>query len=64
MLVGEADGLGKYDTPGSLAAEKIRQQAMEELGYGFVRWTAEQMRFRPSSVLARIASALEARAPR
>jgi len=64
MLVGEADGLGKYDTPGSLAAEKIRQQAMEELGYGFVRWTSEQMRFRLGSTLGRIASALEARAPR
>jgi very-short-patch-repair endonuclease len=64
MLVGEADGLGKYDNPGSLVAEKVRQQAMEELGYGFVRWTSEQMRFRPSSTLGRIASALDARAPR
>ncbi len=64
MLVGEADGLGKYDNPGSLAAEKIRQQALEELGYMVVRWTSEQMWFRPGSVLGRIASALEARAPR
>ena len=64
MLVGEADGFGKYDDPGSLVAEKVRQQALEELGYMVVRWTSEQMWFRPGSVINRLASALEARAPR
>ncbi len=64
MLIGEADGLGKYDTPDSLAREKIRQQALEELGFQVIRWTSEEMRLRPGAVIARILAALEARAPR
>ncbi len=54
LLIGEADGFGKYDDPESLAREKIRQQALEELGFLVIRWTSEEMRLRPAAVLARI----------
>ncbi|MGB7981045.1 MAG: DUF559 domain-containing protein [Candidatus Nanopelagicales bacterium] len=64
MLIGEADGLSKYDAPDSLAREKIRQQALEELGFQVIRWTSDEMRLRPGAVLGRIRAALEARGPR
>ena len=64
MLIGEADGFSKYDAPDSLAREKRRQHALEELGFRVIRWTSEEMRLRPGAVLSRIVAALEARAPR
>jgi hypothetical protein len=38
-VIGEADGMAKYDQPGALRAEKIRQEGLEDLGLRVVRWT-------------------------
>jgi very-short-patch-repair endonuclease len=62
MVIGEADGLGKYDRPGALHEEKLRQEALEQLGLRVVRWTHEEMWLRPAVVLERIRRALDARA--
>lgn len=62
MVIGEADGLGKYDRPGALQAEKLRQEALEHLGFRVVRWTHEEIWERPMVVVARICLALDARA--
>lgn len=35
----EFDGLGKYDVPGALAAEKLREDRLRELGFEVVRLT-------------------------
>lgn len=37
-VVGEADGLGKYDRPEVLRSEKLRQDRLERLGFRVVRW--------------------------
>ena len=37
-VVGEADGLGKYDGPGAVRAEKLREDALRRLQLGVVRW--------------------------
>jgi very-short-patch-repair endonuclease len=37
-VVGEADGKGKYRTPEDLAAEKARQEDLEDAGHTVVRW--------------------------
>ena len=37
-VIGEADGLSKYDTIAVLHAEKIRHERLENLGYVVVRW--------------------------
>ena len=62
MVIGEADGLGKYDRPGALQAEKLRQEALEQLGFRVVRWTHEEIWERPMIVVGRIRLALDARA--
>ena len=36
--VGEADGAGKYDAPGVLRAEKLRQELLEQAGFVVVRY--------------------------
>lgn len=64
MVIGEADGVLKYDSADSLAREKYRQQVLETLGYRFVRWTGEEMRRRPGAVITRIAAALAGRETR
>lgn len=61
MVIGEADGVIKYDSPDSLAREKYRQQVLETMGYRFVRWTGDEMRRRPAAVISRIAAALDGR---
>ena len=43
-VVGEADGLAKYSTRGVDEHEQRRRQRIENLGYGFVRWQAADLR--------------------
>ena len=54
-LVGEADGRLKYDDRESLYAEKRREDAIREAGYGVVRWGMGDLR---SGALARRLRAL------
>jgi very-short-patch-repair endonuclease len=61
MVIGEADGMGKYRTPEDLRAEKLRQEDLEELGYRVVRWGDRDIRRGPAQVMARIGAAIEAR---
>ena len=55
-VVGEADGLLKYDDPDgvSLRQEKLRQEALEDMGYVVVRWTWEDVWRRQDWLVARI----------
>jgi len=57
-VVGECDGAVKYGEATSLWREKKRQADLEAAGYIVVRWTWEEIVFRPHVVLARIALAL------
>lgn len=58
-VVGEADGLLKYDDEQglSLRLEKLRQEALEALGYIVVRWTWEDIWRRPEWVAQRLRNA-------
>jgi very-short-patch-repair endonuclease len=58
-VVGEADGLVKYDGPGALRAEKLRQEQLEEMGLRVVRWTWRDMLVDTDRTIARIRSALD-----
>lgn len=58
-IVGEFDGIGKYDGGGhdTLRREKLREDALRDLGYEVVRWTwSELSRF--ASVRARFEQAV------
>lgn len=62
-VVGEADGLLKYDEEldperVSLRDEKLRQEEIEALGYIVVRWTWDDIWRRPEWVVARIRKAM------
>jgi hypothetical protein len=58
-VIGEADGLLKYDEGGpALRAEKKRQQRLEALGFVVVRWGFEDITRRPHDTVARIRDAL------
>lgn len=62
-VVGEADGLLKYDEDldpqrESLRAEKLRQEEIEALGYIVVRWTWDQIWRNPEGVVARLRAAM------
>jgi very-short-patch-repair endonuclease len=61
MVVGEADGIQKYDKDSALSNEKLRQEALEQLGYRVVRWGMVTLRTSPMGVLWRIGAALDAR---
>jgi len=56
-VIGECDGAVKYTGVDSLWKEKKRQSDLEEAGFIVVRWTWEEIVFRPHVVLARIALA-------
>ena len=62
-VVGEADGLLKYDEdsdqPAPLRAEKLRQEALEALGYIVVRWTWDDIWRRPMWVVQRLGNAFQ-----
>jgi very-short-patch-repair endonuclease len=61
MVIGEADGMGKYATVEDLHREKRRQELLEQLGYLVIRWSWADMRDRPAAVLRRIEAALDGR---
>lgn len=54
----EADGLSKYRTGDVLAAEKLRQEALERAGYEVVRIMWRDLFVEPAETLARIWNAL------
>jgi hypothetical protein len=63
-VVGEADGLLKYDDEEerrSLREEKLRQEEIEALGYIVVRWTWDDIWRRPEWVAMRLRRAFESR---
>lgn len=51
-VIGEADGLVKYQDAESLSAEKERQADIELTGTPLVRWTWQAMWHRPATVIA------------
>jgi len=64
-VVGEADGLLKYDDDEeerrSLREEKLRQEELEALGFTVVRWTWDDIWRRPDWVVARLRRAFDTR---
>lgn len=58
-VIGEADGLAKYDDPLALRREKVRQMALEDLGFEVVRWTWNDIWRAPDRVVARVNRALQ-----
>lgn len=58
VVVGEADGFGKYASREDLVAEKIREDRLRELGYEVVCWTWDEVYRAPSVVLAKFTAAL------
>jgi hypothetical protein len=56
-VIGEADGRLKIQRPEDLWAEKLREDALRELGYEVVRWTWDEIVNRPEVVVARIVRA-------
>jgi very-short-patch-repair endonuclease len=57
-VIGEADGLGKYDAAGALRAEKLRQEDLESLGFRVIRWTWRDMLVDTEPTIARLRRAL------
>jgi hypothetical protein len=57
-VVVETDGMEKYREPGSLAAEKRRQNALVGLGFTLLRFTWADVVRRPNAVLRQVAGAL------
>jgi len=57
-VIGEADGLAKYDVQGALRAEKLRQERLERLGFTVVRWTWREMLVDTDETVARLRCAL------
>lgn len=53
-VVGEADGLGKYEDIRDVRAEKIREDRLRSLGLVVVRWTWDEIWSSPRDVVARI----------
>lgn len=56
-VIGEADGLGKYDELSVLRAEKVREDRLRALGLSVVRWTWDEIWDSPADVVARILAA-------
>jgi hypothetical protein len=57
-VVGEADGMLKYDGDAAvLRREKIRQERLERLGLIVVRWTYDDVMRNPSGTVARVEDA-------
>ena len=57
-IVGEADGMLKYDNrPHALRAEKLRQERLAEAGYEVVRFTWDDVVYRPRQTVERIRAA-------
>lgn len=60
-VLAECDGRGKYTDPDVLYREKVRQEALERAGWVVVRWTWEEITYRPEVVVRRVVAALRAR---
>lgn len=60
-VIGEADGMAKYQKPEDLRNEKWRQEGLERLGYLVVRWDDRDIRRRTAEVMARLMAPIEAR---
>jgi len=56
LCIGEADGMGKYDEPGALRAEKRRQEALEQVGFEVVRYDWEDAYRRQAELAGRFRS--------
>lgn len=54
----EADGMLKYDRPGALRDEKLRQERLVEAGYEVVRITWDDVVNRPEETVRRVCAAL------
>lgn len=59
MLIVECDGAVKYSDRRDLLDEKVREDALRELGYRFIRVLARDIMLRPEWVIERIRRALE-----
>jgi len=62
LVIGEADGAGKYENRGVLLAERQREQRLRDLGYIVVRWTWDELMNEPWKVRLRIQRALRSAA--
>jgi hypothetical protein len=56
-VIGEADGMGKYDDGGALREEKRRQEMLEQVGFGVVRYDWEDAYRRQVQLAARVRAA-------
>jgi hypothetical protein len=63
-VVGEADGLLKYDDPLAARREKVRELDIEDTGLEVVRWSWDQVWHTPDLVVAKVRRALRAGARR
>ncbi len=61
MVIGEADGEGKYRDSSAFAQEKIREGHMRDLGYDVVRWTGREGFGSPGLVIDRVSRTLMGR---
>ena len=61
MVIGEADGMVKYQTSDDLRNEKRRQERLERMGFLVVRWEDRDIRRAPAEVMARLLAPIEAR---
>jgi very-short-patch-repair endonuclease len=60
-VVGEADGMLKYDDPVALRAEKLRQERIERTGRAVVRWGFADIMRREAETIRRLSLALKGR---
>jgi hypothetical protein len=57
-VIGEADGMTKYDGADALRQEKMRQERLERMGFLVLRWTFDDIVMKPWATVARIRGAL------
>lgn len=57
-VIGEADGMGKYESIEDLRLEKRRQVALEQAGWRVIRWTWQQALWQPRDMIGLVRSAL------
>ena len=60
MVIGEADGEGKYADQSAFAREKEREAALRDLGWSVFRWTGREGFGTPDVVVGRARRALAA----
>lgn len=53
-VIGEADGMGKYDEQGALRAEKRRQETLEQVGFEVVRYDWDDAYRKPAQLAERV----------